>query len=185
MSNSRTAWHPIFAALIKERAPPGIDVIPELMLTVQPQKADILLLRREAEARRDEEAKVLRGLWHRLSTDTLVEFKSVTRPLRSGDWITLLGYGAQYHSAQIERLPRAADLTLVLVVPSLTPTIRNEAAAMNWRIVARSLIGWPPIPCVRRSACSAMESKTRSRSFSSTRLPMRTNMRARRYSRKP
>ena len=56
MGASRTAWHVVFSALIKERAPPGVDVIPELVLTSEPQKADLLLLRRDHEPRRDVDA---------------------------------------------------------------------------------------------------------------------------------
>ncbi len=134
MGAHRTAWHVIFTALLKERAPPGIDVIPEFVLSSEPQRADLLLLRREDVARQDERAKVLRGLWPRLSNDTLVEFKSATRPPRPGDWLRLLAYGAQYHVSEFARVPSASDLTLVLIVASLTPTLHAEAETMGWRL---------------------------------------------------
>jgi hypothetical protein len=111
MGAARTAWHAIFAALLEERAPPGIDVIPELVRSREPQRADLLLLRRKAEARRDEEAGVLRGLWPHLANHAIVEFKSATRPARPGDWVRLLGYGSQYHAAEFRELAGPADLT--------------------------------------------------------------------------
>jgi hypothetical protein len=62
-------------------------------LAAEPQRADLLLLRRGAAATPDD-GTVLRG--PRLGFDSLVEFKSRGRPLRRGDLIRLLGYGAQY-----------------------------------------------------------------------------------------
>ena len=134
MGAERTAWHVVFGDLLSERAPPGIKVTPEHVLTNEPQRADYLLLRRRAGRRRDEKAKVLRGLWPRLAKDTLVELKSPTCLLRRGGWIKLLGYGAQHQAAQIRRLPQPSDLTLVLAVPTITPTLRREAKAMGWQM---------------------------------------------------
>jgi hypothetical protein len=75
----------------------------------------------------------LRGLWPRLGPDTLVEFKSRTRPLRRGDVIRLLGYGAQYHAREVARL-RRTELTLVLIVPQATPTLGDELERLGWRL---------------------------------------------------
>jgi hypothetical protein len=125
MGTARTAWHVNFVALVREGAPPGVEVRAEVQLTVEPQRADLLLLRRAGEMRRDNEARVLRGLWPRLGDDSLVEFKSLARPFRAGDFLRLLGYGVQYHVTQIERL-RPSSITLVLIVPSLTPALLSE-----------------------------------------------------------
>src|SRR5687767_8252691 len=56
----RTAWHPPFAALLIERAPPNVDVEAEVVLTLEPQKADLLIIHRHG-ARLDE-ARVMRRL---------------------------------------------------------------------------------------------------------------------------
>lgn len=133
MGTSKTAWHVAFAALIAERAPPGIEVRTEVQLTSEPQRADLLLLRRAGSARRDVEALTLRGLWPLLAGDSLVEFKSLSRPFRRGDLVRLFGYASQYHAINIERL-RPADLTLVLVVPSITVTLRAELEWMSFAL---------------------------------------------------
>jgi hypothetical protein len=133
---SKTAWHVAFAALIAERAPPGIEVRAEVQLTSEPQRADLLLLRRATAARRDAEALTLRGLWPLLAEDSLVEFKSLSRPFRRGDLPRLLGYGAQYHAMHMERL-RPAALTLVLAVPSITAVLREELDWMGWTLKER------------------------------------------------
>src|SRR3712207_5683684 len=115
MAPARTAWHVGFTNLVVERGPPAIDVWPEVQLSIEPQRADLLLLRRTGEPRRDHEARVLRRLWPLLGTDTLVEFKSPARPPRKGDLLRLLAYGAVYHAAQalLDRLDDPRDLTLV------------------------------------------------------------------------
>ncbi len=55
-------WHLAFANLIQHRAPPGFDIQTEVRLTIEPQRADMLLLRRIGAAREDEKARVLRTL---------------------------------------------------------------------------------------------------------------------------
>src|SRR5262249_39224011 len=74
-----------------------------------------------------------RGLWPLVRTHTLVEYKSLAWPLRAGDLARLLGYGAQYHAARLEEGPfKLTDLSLVLVVPTRTPTLKAEIERMGW-----------------------------------------------------
>jgi len=136
MEPARTAWHLGIVDLITQRAPPGIEVRSEVQLSVEPQRADLLLLRRTGEPRRDGEAKVLRGLWPRLGTDTIGEYKSPSRPPRKGDLVRLAAYGALYHAGQLrlDRLEDPRDLTLVLIVASMTPTLRGEIDRMGWTL---------------------------------------------------
>jgi hypothetical protein len=69
MGSERTAWHVLFAALIEERAPTDVEVTVEHVLTVEPQKADLLLIR-PGKDRRDDAARVLRRLWRELTAGT-------------------------------------------------------------------------------------------------------------------
>jgi len=137
MEPARTAWHLGFVNLIEKRGPPGIDVRAEVPLAVEPPRADMLLVRRVGEPRRDGEAKVLRRLWPWLRTDTIIEYKSPSRPPRKGDLLKLAAYGALYHAAQarLDRLDDPKDLTLVMVVASLTPTLLDEIERMGWTLV--------------------------------------------------
>jgi len=120
---ARTAWYVLFVALLKERAPPGFEVRAEVPVSNEPQRVDVLLLRRLNEPRHDDQARVLKALWRRIEQDAIVEFKSISRPVRRGDVARLLGYGAQYFASPITRLRDASQLALVLVVPSVTPNI--------------------------------------------------------------
>lgn len=127
-------WHLAFANLIEQRAPPNIEVQSEVRLTIEPQRADLLLIRRTGE-RHDERAGVLHALWPRLAKITIVEFKSPTRSsLRPGDLIRLWGYGPLYQAAHLDEAPTRGDLTLALIVPSITPTLLDEIAAMGWTL---------------------------------------------------
>jgi hypothetical protein len=136
MSTARTPWHVYFAVFMKQMAPPGIEVTFEVTLTTEPQRGDLLLLHREDVPRRDEDARAFLGLWPLLRTDTLVEFKSLAWPLKKGDLARLQGYGAQYFAAQIDRPLARRDLSLVLILPTRTPTLVDELARMDWTALA-------------------------------------------------
>ncbi len=128
-------WHLAFANLIEERAPPNVSVQSEVRLTIEPLRADLLLIRRTGPERRDADARVLRGIWPRLSTVTIVEFKSPTdSSFRPGDLVRLWTYGSLYHATHIAEIVVPAGLTLLLVVPSITPTLGEEIAAMGWAV---------------------------------------------------
>ncbi len=128
-------WHLAFVNLIQHRAPPNFEVQSEVRLTIEPQRADMLLLRRVGVARRDHEARVLRTLWPWLGLVTVLEYKSpVDSAFRPGDLLRLVGYGVLYDTAHLDVLPKREDLTLVLVVASVTPTLLGEIARMGWTL---------------------------------------------------
>jgi hypothetical protein len=128
-------WHLAFVNLIQGRAPPNFEVQSEVRLTIEPQRADILLLRRIGAERQDHEARVLRMLWPRLGLVTILEYKSpVDSAFRPGDLLRLVGYGVLYHTAHLHELPERDDLTLVLVVASVTPTLLQEVKRMGWTL---------------------------------------------------
>ena len=66
---------------------------------------------------------------------TVLEYKSpVDSAFRPGDLLRLVGYGVLYDTAHLDALPRREDLTLVLVVASVTPTLRDELERMGWTL---------------------------------------------------
>jgi hypothetical protein len=128
-------WHLAFVNLIQRRAPPNFEVQSEVRLTIEPQRADILLLRRIGLERQDHKALVLRRLWPRLGRVTVLEYKSpVDSAFRRGDLLRLVGYGVLYHTAHLDELPEREDLTLVLVVASITPTLLQDIERMGWAL---------------------------------------------------
>ena len=130
MTIHRTAWHVLFAALISERRPLGFDVQTEKILTLQPQKADLLIIRKQDA--QIHHARVLRGLWPLLPEYTVAEFKSALHPPRQGCWIQLCGYGNLYWHENLKAVGSADNLSLVLLAPSKTPTVQKEAQRMGW-----------------------------------------------------
>jgi hypothetical protein len=105
-------------------------------LTIEPQRADMVLLRRIGVERGDDQARVLRGLWPLLGLVTVLEYKSpVASSFRPGDLLRLVGYGVLYDTVHLDALPQRADLTLVLVVASVTPSLLKEIARMGWKLV--------------------------------------------------
>ena len=150
MGSARTPWHRLFAAALRERAPPGFEVRAEVQLSTEPQRADIVLIRRP-DAGTPGERPFLRRLWGRIRKDALLELKTVARPVRSGDLARLLGYGAQYF-ATTQHLANADDLLFVLLVPSGTPTLTLELARLRWSVLSSSdgyaTVWGPPFPAM-------------------------------------
>jgi hypothetical protein len=120
----RTAWHLLLFLLLQERAPRSFTVRAEVPLGRELPRADVLLLRREQAP--TDEARVLRGLWPRIARDAVVEFKSVSRPIRRGELSKLLGYAGIYFWMETDRLKKRSDLLTVLLVPGMTPTLKEE-----------------------------------------------------------
>jgi hypothetical protein len=128
-------WHLAFVNLIEQRAPPSFEVQSEVRLSIEPQRADLLLLRRLGTPRKDEVARVLHWIWPRLAKVTVVEFKSPSKSsFHRGDLVRLWGYGPLYQATHIAEVPLRSDLTLLLVIPSLTPSLLEEIAAMGWTL---------------------------------------------------
>jgi hypothetical protein len=133
-------WHLAFANLIQRGAPPNFEVQSEVRLSLEPQRADMLLLRRTGADPTDEDKKhkariVLPTLWPLLGLVTVLEFKSpVTSAFRQRDLLRLVGYGVLYDTTHIDEVPKREDLTLVLVVASITPTLLDELDRMAWTL---------------------------------------------------
>ena len=83
------------------------------------------------------QARVLRKLWPRLGLVTVLEYKSpVDSAFRPGDLLRLVGCGVLYDTSHLDELPQREDLTLVLVVASLTPNLLKEMKRMGWTLTA-------------------------------------------------
>lgn len=129
-------WHLAFAYLMTQKAPPNFEVLSEFRLTIEPQRADMILLRRKDVVRQDEQAGVFRRLWAWLGNVTVLEYKSpVNYAFKPGDLLRLWVYGGLYELSHWDELPDRRELTLVLVVASITPTLRAELVRLNATLV--------------------------------------------------
>ena len=130
----RDLWHLAFADLVSRRGPSSFELLLEFLLTLEPQRADMILLRRRG--RRSSKAKLLRSLWPWLAKVTILEYKSpVASSFRPGDLLRLVGYGILYDTAHQPDLASPRDLTLALVLPAIVPALTSEIARMGWTLV--------------------------------------------------
>jgi hypothetical protein len=127
-------WHLGFGDLLAERGSPGLKVVSEWSLPVRVRRADFLLIRREDGQQRDHEARSLRALWPRLSGTTIMELKSPGRAFRPSELIRLLGCGVLYHEHNRRDLAGPHEITLAVILPRLTPSLRDEIAHMRWTL---------------------------------------------------
>ena len=126
MGRYRTVWHLLAAALIDERRPRCVQLETDVNLTVEPQRADLLLIRK-GDGSVDDATAFFR-LWELMGPVALVEYKSRSRPARSGVWSQLLGYAHLYARSRREEIGAARNLSLFLMVHEITPTLRKDAA---------------------------------------------------------
>ena len=135
-----TLWHQSFAGLVAQRAPLDIEVQPEVTFRSIPNRPDLLLLRRSDGVPRNDEARILRGLWPHIDRVALVEFKSPARQFRRNGLIDLTIYGRLFHRDQRDLralgkpyvLEDRGQLTLVLVIPGHVQALDDELEAMGW-----------------------------------------------------
>jgi hypothetical protein len=136
-TEGRTAWHVLLARLLKQRAPSSFRVLSEVPLGNHPPRADLLLLRREGTSD-DHDAAVLRDLWRRIKKFGLLEYKSPSETLRSGDLAKLFAYLMLYLADHPEEADRdRANVLLGLVLPSVTPFLEEELAFFGWHLGRR------------------------------------------------
>ena len=128
----RTLYHLGFAWMMKHEAPPGFEVHPEFPLSLESRRID-QLIRRTGDRTHDHEAGILRGLWPHLGRDTLLDFKGPSRGFRAGELARLVSYGYEYISSHGDAYGALSRLTLVLVVPKMTPTLAREIAWLGLR----------------------------------------------------
>ncbi|MEL7369318.1 MAG: hypothetical protein AAFN74_10430 [Myxococcota bacterium] len=125
MGKHRTAWHTLAAAFINERKPSCIQFESEVPLSRAPQRADLVLTRKTSES--GDDAQAFFGIWERMRSMALIEYKSRSRPARVGVWNQLFSYAHQCCLSRRSDLTLAQDLSLFLLVHDITPTLHIDA----------------------------------------------------------
>jgi len=98
-ASRRTAWHPLFVRILRVVLPQDrYDVTGEYLLGAQPQRLDVVIVRKDPAAP-PPQSPVLRPLHAHLGLHTLIEFKGPTDVLDREDFLRILGYAAQYAAA--------------------------------------------------------------------------------------
>jgi len=105
----------------------------EVLVGKLPLRVDILLIRREAGQLSEASRRDLSVLVPLLNRFTLIEFKGPTDTLEPGDLAQLVGCAFLWHGQQAERVPQA-DISLIVLAPSVNEAIRDELRCLGWQI---------------------------------------------------
>jgi len=130
---TRTWWHPLLVRLLDHELASAYTVLGEVLVGKLPLRVDILLIRREAGELSEASRRELAALVPLLNRFTLIEFKGPTDALEPGDLAQLVGCAFLWHSQQTERLPRA-DISLIVLAPTLTDAARDELRCFDWEL---------------------------------------------------
>ncbi len=117
-----TAWHPMLVALLERFLPRGYKLFPEFLLSRLSQRADILVVRLEAEPGPVER---LHSILDYLRAHTLIEYKGPTDDLGGEDMLVLLGYGYQY--MRRARLQDPSEVCLMVIADRMTQSFLAQA----------------------------------------------------------
>jgi hypothetical protein len=110
----------------------------EVLVGKLPLRVDILLIRRESGQLPETSRRDLAVLLPLLNRFTLIEFKGPTDTLEPGDLAQLVGCAFLWHSQQTERVPQA-DMSLIVLAPSVNEAVRDELHCLGWQIYGRGV----------------------------------------------
>ena len=130
---TRTWWHQLLARLLDHELATAYSVREEVLVGKLPLRVDILLIRREGGELPATSQRDLSVLVPLLNRFTLIEFKGPTDSLAPGDVAYLVGCAFLWHSQQAERHPQA-DLTLMVLAPTLNEAACDELRALGWPV---------------------------------------------------
>jgi hypothetical protein len=130
---TRTWWHPLLARLLDYELATAYAVRDEVLVGKLPLRVDILLIRRATGQLSEASRRDLSVLVPLLNRFTLIEFKGPTDTLDAGDLAQLVGCAFLWHSQQAERVPQA-DISLIVLAPSVNEAIRDELRCLGWQI---------------------------------------------------
>lgn len=131
MGAKRTAWHFYFCILLRRYAPRAFEIRDEVPLSEEPPRIDYLVLRRTEERSPADQGETLIELWPLLPRITIAELKTVPGPYEKGNLDRLWMYCHGYHASNHRSLTGRDDLCALLIVPSRTPTLDEDARSMG------------------------------------------------------
>jgi hypothetical protein len=130
---ARTWWHPLLARLLEHELATAYSVWEEVLVGKLPLRVDILLVRRETGELSEASRRDLNVLIPLLNRFTLIEFKGPTDALEPGDLAQLVGCAFLWHSQQGASIPQA-EITLIVLAPSVNEAVRDELKSFGWQI---------------------------------------------------
>jgi hypothetical protein len=127
MAPVRTAWHPLLTSLLRQLlGPDSFEVRDEFPLTKEPQRVDIVIIKRLADA---PEPELLDTVLDTLLPHNLLHFKGPTDELEAHDAMQLMGYAYQYMN--VEKLEDPSQLGLAVLASQMTPRFLKQFRALG------------------------------------------------------
>lgn len=131
MGVKRTAWHFLFAILLRRYGPRCFEIRDEVPLSEEPMRMDYLLIQRTSEPSDTDKAETLRKLWPLLPRVTIAELKTVGRPYERGNLDRLWSYAHAYHATEHKSVGGRRNLAALLIAPNRTPSLDADAKEMG------------------------------------------------------
>jgi hypothetical protein len=122
-----TWWHPLLARMLEWVLSEAYEVVGELHVGRMPLRLDVVMLRRISGRLSEEALRELPILASRLNLLTLIEFKSPTDSLQTGDLDHFYGL-AHHFRGQQRPIPLRSDLTLIILAPQISAQFREDIA---------------------------------------------------------
>jgi hypothetical protein len=135
-----TAWHPLFVWLIQHvLTAEWWDVLPEAQLTLEPQRADAIIIRRKDVAGTPEEPEYLRSVLSALRPHNVIHFKGATDELEVADVFQVIAYTAQWMN--LRGVTEPGDVSIRVVASSISPRFLRQVKAMGGAVEATDMRG--------------------------------------------
>ena len=140
LHHMNTAWHPLLVVLLEHLLPrEWYRVLPEVQLTREPQRIDVVVVRLEKRTGDPPPPTHLRSVLDGLRAHNIVHFKGPSDELEREDALQILGYCAQYMA--LESVHDPSLLCVRVVAPSLTPRFADQVARMDGELAPTALRG--------------------------------------------
>jgi len=135
-----TAWHPLFVWLLRHvLAAEWWDVLPEVQLTLEPQRADAIIIRRREGRGRPGEPDYLRSVLSELRPHNVVHFKGATDELEVSDVFQVIAYTAQWMN--LRGLTDPDDVSIRVVASVITPRFLRQVGVMGGALEPAAMPG--------------------------------------------
>lgn len=135
-----TAWHPLFVWLLQHvLATEWWDVLPEAQLTLEPQRADAIIIRRTDIIGTPAEPLYLRSVLSDLRPHNVVHFKGATDELEVADVFQVIAYTAQWMTLRGLTDPR--EVSIRVVASSISPRFLRQVKVMGGAVETTDMRG--------------------------------------------
>jgi hypothetical protein len=139
-SHLYTAWHPLLIILLRYVLPgQWYELLSEVQLTLEPQRADAIIIRRLYALEPPPQLRHLRSILDDLRDHNLIHFKGATDELEASDVFQILTYITQWMNLQ--GLTDPSVISLRVVASEISPRFLKQVTLMGGSLNLTDLAG--------------------------------------------